>query len=128
MTTNSQEWLDARKAWLDKEAQYKKVLQTSTNFYELEKALYILDRLKESSSSLDCVNEEVAMRKEMLEEACLDAEFKVLEVCSEFAKKRNLIKAAREEAQIAQGNFENINFDELHMPEYRSQSKSEEVA
>jgi len=119
MTTNSQEWLDARKAWWDKEEQYKQVLQTSTNFYELEKALYILDRLKESNSSFNC-DEEGARRHEMLNEACLDAEFKVLEVCSEFAKKRNLIKAAREEAQIAQGNFENINFDELQ--------KSKEVA
>tara|TARA_R100001443_G_scaffold81375_1_gene88303 strand:- start:1198 stop:1545 length:348 start_codon:yes stop_codon:yes gene_type:complete len=115
MATHSKDWENARKAWLDKEEQYKQVLETSTNFYELEKALYILDYLKQGSSSLDCVNEEVSMRKEMLEEACLDAEFKVLEVCSEFAKKRILIEVARNEAQIAQGNF-----DELQ--------KSEEVA
>ena len=123
MPTNSQEWRNARQDWLDKDLQYKKVHQASTNFYELEKVLYIADHLNP-----DNIDDDNDRNYEFLQEAYSDAQKEVLEVCSEFAKKRNLIKAAREEAQIAQGNFENINFDELHMPEHRSQSKSEEVA
>tara|TARA_B100000287_G_scaffold71378_1_gene62871 strand:- start:969 stop:1316 length:348 start_codon:yes stop_codon:yes gene_type:complete len=115
MTTNSQEWQDARKAWLDKEAQYKKVLQTSTNFYELEKVLYIANHLNP-----DNIDDENDRNYEFLQEAYSDAQKEVLRVCAEFAEKRVDIEVATNEVRDARGQFEKIKFDELQ--------KSEEVA
>ena len=100
MTTNSQEWQNARQAWLDKDLQYTKVLSTSTNFYELEKVLYIADHLDP-----DNIDDDNDRNYEFLQEAYSDAQLKVLEVCSEFAKKKASLDVSREEREKAKKAF-----------------------
>ena len=113
--SNSQEWIDARQAWWDKRDIHNKELVNATHFYDLEKSLLLVDHLNPDNSDF-----EDDRKFEMLEEACLDAQLKVLEVCSEFAKKKVSLDLAREEMEKAAKRFEDINFQDLQ--------KSEEVA
>tara|TARA_B100001029_G_C14864059_1_gene340695 strand:+ start:254 stop:604 length:351 start_codon:yes stop_codon:yes gene_type:complete len=113
--SNSQEWIDARQAWWEKRDIHKKELVNATHFFDLEKSLLLVDHLDPDKSDF-----EDDRKFEMLEEACLDAQLKVLEVCSEFAKKKVSLDLAREEMEKAKKHFEDINFQDLQ--------KSEEVA
>ena len=110
--TNSPEYIEARQTWWDKRDLYKKELNTATHFYELEKSLFLADRLNPDDSDGD---------KEygILEDALLDAQLKVLEVCYDFAKKKSSLDLARREMDDAKEKFEAVNFQELQ--------KSEEV-
>lgn len=115
---------EARQDWWDKRDQYKKELEISTHFHELEKFLFL-------ASHLDPNRGEDDVHYEFLQEASLDAQLKVLEICSDFAKKKVSLDLAREEMENAKDYFEarkRFHEDDLHMPEYRSQSNSEEVA
>ena len=110
MPTNSQEWRNARQDWLDKDLQYKKVHQASTNFYELEKVLYIADHLNP-----DNIDDDNDRNYEFLQEAYSDAQKEVLEVCSEFAKKKASLDVAREEREKAKKAFDIIKPNETEV-------------
>jgi len=113
--TNSPQYIEARKAWWDKRDQYKEQLKDATCFFELEKALFLERHLDPELSDV-----EDDRHYDFLKETHKDAEFKVLEVCSNFADKKVSLDVAREEMEKAKKHFEDINFQDLQ--------KSEEVA
>lgn len=111
--SNSPQYIEARQAWWDKKDQYKKELEISTQFHELEKFLFLAGHLDPSKGEDD-------IQYEFLQEASLDAQLKVLEICSDYAKKKVSLDSAKEEMKKAKEHFEAVNFQELQ--------KSEEVA
>ena len=124
--TNSPQYIEARQAWWDKRALYEKELKNITHFYPLEKALFLSRHLDPDRSGVDDDSQ-----YQMLEDAALDARLKVLDVCKKFAHRTVSLDVAREEMEKAKKAFDVViraEEDEIHMPEYRSQSKSEEVA
>ena len=105
--TNSPQYIEARQAWWDKKDQYKEQLITATHFYDLEKSLLLVDHLNPDTSGV-----EDDRQFEMLEEASLDAQLKVLEVCSDFAKKKVSLDLAREEMEKAEKAFDIVKTNE----------------
>jgi hypothetical protein len=103
--TNSPQYIEARQAWWDKKDQYKKELEISTHFHELEKFLFL-------ASHLDPNRGEDDVQYEFLEEASLDAQLKVLEVCSNFADKKVSLDVAREEMEKAKKAFDVVKTNE----------------
>ena len=82
---------------------------------ELEKSLLVARHLDPDRAGLEDHGE-----YQMLEDAALDAQLKVLEACYDFAKKKSSLDLARRERDDAKEKFEAVNFQELQ--------KSEEVA
>ena len=103
--TNSPQYIEARQAWWDKKDQYKKELEISTHFHELEKFLFL-------ASHLDPNRGEDDVQYEFLEEASLDAQLKVLEVCSNFADKKVSLDVARQEMEKAEKAFDIVKTNE----------------
>ena len=103
--TNSPQYIEARQAWWDKRDQYKKELEISTHFHELKKFLFL-------TSYLDPNRGEDDVQYEFLEEASLDAQLKVLEVCTEFANKKVSLDLAREEMKKAEKAFYDVKHSE----------------
>ena len=112
--TNSPEYIESRQTWWDKRELYGKELETATHFYELEKSLLVARHLDPDRAGLEDHGE-----YQMLEDATLDAQLKVLEVCYDFYKKKMSLDLARREMDDAKEKFEAVNFQELQ--------KSEEV-
>jgi len=102
MTDHSPEFLEVRQAWWDKRDLYGKELESATHFYQLEKYLFIAHKLDYDKHS----QEEDQMKFEMLEDGALDAQLKVLEICSELAKKKVSLDLAREEMNKAKEKFD----------------------
>ena len=82
--TNSPQYIEARQAWWDKRDLYIEELKNTTHFYQLEKALFLSRHLDPDRSGIDDDSQ-----YQMLEDAAGDAQLKVLEVCSDFAKKKS---------------------------------------
>ncbi len=101
--TNSPEYIEARQTWWDKRDLYEKELETATHFYELEKSLFLARHLDPDRAGLEDHGE-----YEMLEDALLDAQLKVLEVCYDFSKKKSSLDLARREMDAAKEKFETI--------------------
>ena len=112
--TDSPEYIEARQTWWDKRELYGKELKTATHFYQLEKSLFLARHLDPDRAGLEDHGE-----YQMLEDAALDAQLKVLEACYDFAKKKSSLDLARREMDDAKEKFEAVNFQELQ--------KSEEV-
>ena len=127
MTEQPTQLSEARQDWWDKRDQYKKELKISTHFHELEKFLFLASHLDPNTIENNTLLED-DVHYEFLQEASLDAQLKVLEVCSDFAKKKVSLDLAREEMEKAKEYFEarkRFHEDDLHMPEYRSQSNND---
>tara|TARA_B100001113_G_scaffold347366_1_gene339677 strand:- start:175 stop:522 length:348 start_codon:yes stop_codon:yes gene_type:complete len=101
--TDSPEYIEARQTWWDKRNVYEKELETATHFYELQKSLFLARHLDP-----DCAGIEDQMKYEMLEDAALDAQLNVLEVCCDFAKKKSSLDLARREMDDAKQKFDII--------------------
>ena len=99
--TNSPQYIEAHKAYRDKKDQYESELETSTHFHELSKALFLSDYLNPSDGEDD-------IQYEYLEEAQFVAKQKVLEICSEFAKKKASLELAKEEMNKAEKAFDSV--------------------
>jgi len=99
--TNSPEYIEARQTWWDKRDLYGEELKTATHFYELEKSLFL-------ANHLDPHNGDDDKEYEMLEDALLDAQLKVLEACYDFAKKKSSLDLARREMDDAKEKFDTI--------------------
>jgi len=106
--TDSPEYIEARQTWWDKRDLYGKELKTATHFYELEKSLFLARHLDPDRAGLEDHGE-----YEMLEDAALNAQLKVLEVCYDFYKKKMSLDLARRKMEKAKKHFEDINFQEL---------------
>ena len=94
--TNSPEYIESRQTWWDKRELYGKELETATHFYQLEKSLFVARHLNP-----DCAGIEDHAEYQMLEDAALDAQLKVLEVCYDFYKKKMSLDLARREMDDA---------------------------
>ncbi len=100
-THDSPEYLEARQNWWDKKDLYAKELEKATHFYELEKYLFIANKLDYDKHS----EEKDQGKYEMLEDAALDAQLKALEICAEFAQKKKSLDLARENMNKAEADF-----------------------
>ena len=101
--TDSPEYIEARQTWWDKRDLYEKELKTATHFYELEKSLFLARHLDPDRAGLEDHGE-----YQMLEDAALDAQLKVLEVCYDFYKKKMSLDLARREMDDAKEKFDTI--------------------
>lgn len=101
--TDSPEYIEARQTWWDKRELYGKELKTATHFYQLEKSLFLARHLDPDRAGLEDHGE-----YEMLEDAALDAQLKVLETCYDFAKKKSSLDLARREMDDAKEKFDTI--------------------
>ena len=99
--TNSPQYIEAHKAYRDKKEQYEAMLETSTHFHELRKALFLADYLNPNDGEDD-------IQYEYLEEAQFVAKQKVLELCKEFAKKKACLESAKEEMNKAEKAFDSV--------------------
>lgn len=99
---NSPQYIEAHKAWQDKKDQYDAELEIATNFHELSKALFLADYINPYDTEDD-------LQHDYLSEAQFVAKQKVLEICSEFAKKKASLELAKEEMEKASKAFDNIN-------------------
>ena len=102
--TNSPKYLEARQAWWDKRDSYAHELKNATNFYQLEKYLFIAKKLCYDKHA----EEEDQMKYEMLEDGALDAQLKALEICSDLAKKKVSLDLSRREMNEAEEKFDLI--------------------
>mgnify|MGYP003151911962 CR=1 FL=1 len=105
--TNSPQYIEARQAWWDKRDLYIEELKNTTHFYQLEKALFLSRHLDPDRSGIDDDSQ-----YQMLEDAAGDAQLKVLEVCSDFAKKKVSLDLAREEMKKAEKAFYDVKHSE----------------
>ena len=101
--TDSPEYIKSRQTWWDKRELYGKELKTATHFYQLEKSLFLARHLDPDRAGLEDHGE-----YEMLEDAALDAQLKVLEACYDFAKKKSSLDLARREMDDAKEKFDTI--------------------
>lgn len=101
--TDSPEYIEARQTWWDKRDLYEKELKTATHFYELEKSLFLARHLDPDRAGLEDHGE-----YQMLEDAALDAQLKVLEVCYDFYKKKMSLDLAKREMDDAKEKFDTI--------------------
>ena len=105
--TNSPQYIEARQAYWDKRDQYNEQLKDATCFFELEKALFLERHLDPELSDI-----EDDRHYDFLKETHKDAEFKVLEVCKEFANKTVSLDVAREEMEKAEKAFDVVRNNE----------------
>ena len=105
--TNSPQYIEARKTWWDKRALYEKELKNITHFYPLEKALFLSRHLDPERSGVDDDSQ-----YQMLEDAALDAQLKVLDVCKKFAHRTVSLDLAREEMEKAKKAFDVVKTNE----------------
>jgi len=105
--SNSPQYIEARQAWWDKRDLYGEELKNTTHFYRLEKALFLSRHLDPERSGVDDDSQ-----YQMLEDAALDAQLKVLEVCKEFANKTVSLDVAREEMEKAKKAFDIVKTNE----------------
>tara|TARA_Y100001951_G_C11036687_1_gene127925 strand:+ start:154 stop:492 length:339 start_codon:yes stop_codon:yes gene_type:complete len=105
--TNSPQYIEARQAWWDKRDQYNEQLKDATCFFELEKALFLEKHLDPELSDV-----EDDRHYGFLKETHKDAEFKVLEICSDFANKKVSLDLAREEMKKAEKAFYDVKHSE----------------
>ena len=101
--TDSPEYIESRQTWWDKRDLYGKELKTATHFYQLEKYLFLARHLNPDFSGV-----EDDSQYQMLEDAALDAQLKVLETCHDFAKKKSSLDLARKEMDNAKEKFDTI--------------------
>ena len=101
--TDSPEYIAARQTWWEKRDLYEKELKTATHFYELDKSLFLARHLDPDRAGLEDHGE-----YQMLEDAALDAQLKVLEVCYDFYKKKMSLDLAKREMDDAKEKFDTI--------------------
>ncbi len=103
MSDYSPEYLKARQKWWDCKSIYAKELEKATHFYELEKSLFIINKL---SCDKHCTEDQAQF--EMLEDTETDMQLRVLNICEEFAKKKITLDKARKNMHNAEKDFDMI--------------------